>query len=204
MAGPSLLASNDASTSDDDSQRPTDPTIPGTELDSESDGIHNAEKKHPAGRADQPKDGLQPNRHLTTSSLVQTQPSDTTESFLSDQSLYADGMGESGIPLLRQFSPSPAGSFIFTDIHDIHRSTVHETPAWRIRVRAVWVQSKGMAMVLLSQFFGASMNVMTQVLEVDGTHGPAMDPFQVSVYTITTIRHQQIMIVTCEKEKLIE
>lgn len=36
-----------------------------------------------------------------------------------------------------------------------------------------------MILVLLSQFFGASMNVMTQYLEVDGERGAGMDPFQV-------------------------
>jgi hypothetical protein len=42
------------------------------------------------------------------------------------------------------------------------------------------MQNKGVAFVLLSQFFGASMNVMTQVLEMDGAHGKAMDPLLVS------------------------
>lgn len=44
----------------------------------------------------------------------------------------------------------------------------------------VWAQGKGMLMVVLSQFFGSSMNVMTQLLERDGSHGKAMHPFQVS------------------------
>ena len=43
----------------------------------------------------------------------------------------------------------------------------------------VWAQGKGMLMVVLSQFFGSSMNVMTQLLERDGSHGKAMHPFQV-------------------------
>lgn len=51
---------------------------------------------------------------------------------------------------------------------------------WRAKLQALWLQSKGMVFVMLSQFFGASMNVMTQVLEVNGSHGPAMHPFQVS------------------------
>lgn len=50
---------------------------------------------------------------------------------------------------------------------------------WRARLWALWLQNKGMVLVMLSQFFGASMNVMTQILEVNGPHGPAMDPFQV-------------------------
>lgn len=43
----------------------------------------------------------------------------------------------------------------------------------------VWAQSKGMVLVMLSQFFGASMNVMTQVLEVKGKNGEGLHPFQV-------------------------
>lgn len=50
----------------------------------------------------------------------------------------------------------------------------------RSMVYKVWTQGKGMLMVVLSQFFGSSMNVMTQLLERDGSHGKAMHPFQVS------------------------
>lgn len=50
----------------------------------------------------------------------------------------------------------------------------------RSMVYRVWSQGKGMLMVILSQFFGSSMNVMTQLLERDGSHGKAMHPFQVS------------------------
>lgn len=51
----------------------------------------------------------------------------------------------------------------------------------RSMVYRVWTQGKGMLMVILSQFFGSSMNVMTQLLERDGSHGKAMHPFQVSL-----------------------
>lgn len=50
---------------------------------------------------------------------------------------------------------------------------------WQERLAEIWVQSKGMVFVVLAQMFGASMNIMTQVLEVDGSHGRAMHPFQV-------------------------
>ncbi|KAJ6089404.1 hypothetical protein N7467_004620 [Penicillium canescens] len=43
--------------------------------------------------------------------------------------------------------------------------------AWQI----LWLRNKGMALVLLAQMFGASMNVMTQILEIHS----AMHPFQV-------------------------
>lgn len=39
--------------------------------------------------------------------------------------------------------------------------------------------NKGMFMVMLAQFFGASMNTMTRTLQLDGAHGKGMDPFQV-------------------------
>ena len=37
-----------------------------------------------------------------------------------------------------------------------------------------------MLMVMLAQFFGASMNTMTRTLQLDGAHGEGMNPFQVS------------------------
>ncbi|BCS25641.1 DMT family transporter [Aspergillus puulaauensis] len=42
-----------------------------------------------------------------------------------------------------------------------------------------WLQAKGMILVMLSQFFGASMNVMTQVLELKGRNGEGFQPFQI-------------------------
>lgn len=43
----------------------------------------------------------------------------------------------------------------------------------------VWLQGKGMILVMFSQFFGASMNVMTQFLEIKGRDGKGFHPFQV-------------------------
>ncbi|KAF7595777.1 hypothetical protein BBP40_004908 [Aspergillus hancockii] len=45
--------------------------------------------------------------------------------------------------------------------------------------RELWVQGKGMILVMLAQFFGASMNVMTQVLEIKGRNGKGFHPFQI-------------------------
>ncbi|KAF9887478.1 hypothetical protein FE257_010195 [Aspergillus nanangensis] len=42
-----------------------------------------------------------------------------------------------------------------------------------------WAQGKGMILVLMSQFFGSSMNIMTQVLEIEGNHGQGFNPFQI-------------------------
>jgi hypothetical protein len=44
----------------------------------------------------------------------------------------------------------------------------------------LWLQSKGLILVLLAQFFGSTMNMMTRVLETNGSHGKAMHPFHVS------------------------
>ncbi|KAJ5741900.1 hypothetical protein N7533_011309 [Penicillium manginii] len=43
------------------------------------------------------------------------------------------------------------------------------------KARIFWLQNKGMVLVLLAQMFGASMNVMTQVLEIHSS----MHPFQI-------------------------
>lgn len=51
---------------------------------------------------------------------------------------------------------------------------------WRGRLRAFWLHNKGLALVLLAQFFGGLMNVTTRLLELNGPHGEGMHPFQVS------------------------
>jgi hypothetical protein len=40
-----------------------------------------------------------------------------------------------------------------------------------------------MILVLAAQFFGSSMNVMTQILERTGNDGKGYDPFQVPLHT---------------------
>ena len=50
--------------------------------------------------------------------------------------------------------------------------------AWQARGKTFWLRNKGMFLVMLAQMFGASMNVMTQVLEIHSS----MHPFQVRPY----------------------
>ncbi|EEH16571.1 hypothetical protein PABG_06658 [Paracoccidioides brasiliensis Pb03] len=50
---------------------------------------------------------------------------------------------------------------------------------WRHKLHHSWLMSKGMVLVMLAQFFGASMNVMTRTLQLDGKHGKGMHPFQI-------------------------
>jgi hypothetical protein len=60
--------------------------------------------------------------------------------------------------------------------HDDENQAAADRPrhAWQI----LWLRNKGMALVLLAQMFGASMNVMTQILEIHS----AMHPFQVYTF----------------------
>ena len=48
--------------------------------------------------------------------------------------------------------------------------------SWKAALRHSWSRNKGVALVLLSQFFGALMNVTTRLLETDGD---GMHPLQV-------------------------
>jgi hypothetical protein len=57
------------------------------------------------------------------------------------------------------------------DEFDEYQAANRPRHAWQI----LWLRNKGMALVLLAQMFGASMNVMTQILEIHS----AMHPFQV-------------------------
>lgn len=50
--------------------------------------------------------------------------------------------------------------------------------------KEIWLQGKGMILVMLAQFFGASMNVMTQLLELQS----GLHPFQVRLSRNATYR----------------
>lgn len=72
--------------------------------------------------------------------------------------------------------------------------------AWQARARIFWLKNKGMFLVLLSQMFGASMNVITQVLEIHSSMHPfqvcflrcpnhSIPLYQVSIYTQVSRAH---------------
>lgn len=63
--------------------------------------------------------------------------------------------------------------------------------AWQAKFRVFWLKNKGVFLVLLAQAFGASMNVMTQVLEINSS----LHPFQVG--WIIKSRNQNL----CERKK---
>ncbi|KAF2622290.1 hypothetical protein BU25DRAFT_214371 [Macroventuria anomochaeta] len=47
------------------------------------------------------------------------------------------------------------------------------------RVQAIWTKNKGLFLVLISQFFGALMNVTTRLLEMEGNDGKGYHPFHI-------------------------
>ncbi|CAG8123706.1 unnamed protein product [Penicillium olsonii] len=87
----------------------------------------------------------------------------------SEESIYRCESGSvAEVPtVLAQSEPRP----IDDDYEDDVTAASRPRRAWQV----LWLRNKGMALVLLAQMFGASMNVMTQILEIHS----AMHPFQV-------------------------
>ncbi|KAJ5761945.1 uncharacterized protein N7511_005327 [Penicillium nucicola] len=72
---------------------------------------------------------------------------------------------------LAQSEPRPIDEDEDEDDEHVYSPADRPRHAWQV----LWLKNKGMALVLLAQMFGASMNVMTQILEIHS----AMHPFQV-------------------------
>ncbi|RAK73908.1 DMT family transporter [Aspergillus fijiensis CBS 313.89] len=79
-------------------------------------------------------------------------------------------------PLLARSSPA-------TMPDELTSASSHHQSSWWSSLRhssqELWLQGKGMIFVLGAQFFGATMNVMTQVLEIKGNNGRGYHPFQI-------------------------
>ncbi|KAL1886430.1 hypothetical protein Plec18167_000361 [Paecilomyces lecythidis] len=152
---------------------PSQPSGIVTSIEDENDNKH---KDYPqisrSGIADdRPSNKRDDAQHLGVPLANSFRPS--TDSLYSDLSVYSGRIANDpscDVPLLR--SPSPAGS-------PFDAGYVAPPTTWKGTLWTAWLQSKGMIMVMLSQFFGASMNVMTRLLEMDGAHGKGMDPFQI-------------------------
>jgi len=100
-----------------------------------------------------------------------------------------------GDSILRALSPDTLSEFSIDDgdtaqigrpllrrpgANDRHPSKSPAPPLTiRIRLKAFWIRNKGLALVLLAQFFGILMNVTTRLLEVEGNNGKGMHPFQI-------------------------
>ena len=61
----------------------------------------------------------------------------------------------------------------------LSRSPAPSPPTWKQAFRLFWARNKGLGLVMLSQLFGVMMNVTIRLLEISGTSGPGMHPFQV-------------------------
>lgn len=59
------------------------------------------------------------------------------------------------------------------------RSPVPAPTSWNGKFEVFWAKNKGLALVTLAQLFGVMMNVTTRLLEMDGSHGAGMHPFQI-------------------------
>jgi hypothetical protein len=104
----------------------------------------------------------------------------TTDTLLTDLSLYGGNVYEGQTYGHLPVHPPPSSSPSSPSPPSHDQSPPQPLSRWqRSVIGRTWLQGKGMLMVVVSQFFGASMNVMTQILERDGAHGKAMHPFQV-------------------------
>ena len=61
----------------------------------------------------------------------------------------------------------------------LSRSPAPPSKTWKERLWQFWARNKGLALVVLAQLFGVMMNVTIRLLEMSGTSGPGMHPFQV-------------------------
>ncbi|KAI9781807.1 MAG: hypothetical protein M1835_004180 [Candelina submexicana] len=109
-------------------------------------------------------------QYLDTSSQASFQDSPNNLSELSDISRHAENERRSGrstsyLPVLTQryASSSPA-----------------PPRTWRGTLEALWSRNRGLALVMLSQLFGALMNVTTRLLETEGSNGEGMHPMQIN------------------------
>ena len=66
----------------------------------------------------------------------------------------------------------------------LSRSPAPLPTTWKERILLFWASNKGLALVILAQVFGVMMNVTTRLLEMAGTSGPGMHPFQVHTAVI--------------------
>ncbi|KAJ5740919.1 hypothetical protein N7493_000791 [Penicillium malachiteum] len=74
-------------------------------------------------------------------------------------------------PSLVEYEPRPLADGEWEEVAEASRPR----HAWQAKLRVFWLRNKGMFLVLLAQAFGASMNVMTQLLEIQSS----MHPFQI-------------------------
>lgn len=65
------------------------------------------------------------------------------------------------------------------EIRDPRPAYVVSTKGWRSSMRESWTRNYGLVLMLLAQFFGTCMNVLTRLLEIEGNKGKGLHPFQI-------------------------
>lgn len=71
----------------------------------------------------------------------------------------------------------------------INLNEIPKPSVWKAKLHEFYIINYGAFLVLISQFFGAGMNVSTRLLETPGPHGEPMHPFQIlfARQSITTL-----------------
>ncbi|KAJ5129272.1 uncharacterized protein N7515_005311 [Penicillium bovifimosum] len=107
------------------------------------------------------RSATEPRLHSQTQSRPHTRGSENQHEDNCESSSDAESQ-----PALTQSEPRP-----IEDYEDSVAAASRPRHAWQVW----WLRNKGMVLVLMAQMFAASMNVMTQILEIHS----AMHPFQI-------------------------
>ncbi len=67
----------------------------------------------------------------------------------------------------------------------LHSRSPGPRKTWQHSKDEWWARNKGLVLVIFAQLFGALMSVTTRLLEIDGSHGTGMHPFQVASSTLS-------------------
>ena len=128
--------------------------------------------EHQLPKADHGNPAAKTSNHHQPYLDVPLQPASARSSeTLSDLSTYsADNENERRTG--RLLAPSSSGRLL-------SRSPAPPSKTWKERLGQFWARNKGLALVVMAQLFGVMMNVTIRLLEMSGTSGPGMHPFQV-------------------------
>lgn len=78
------------------------------------------------------------------------------------------------------FSVVSTGSVVDENESRVRLISEVPTKAWKSKWHTIWAHSKGIALVIVSQFFGALMNLAARLLETE-SDGHKMHTFQVCI-----------------------
>lgn len=131
--------------------------------DDDKSGQQLLERERVAGSSLKPDDKAEDTRRVTRGAIRVPSPNPSVVS-IDDFNNVRLGRNPDYVPLYhaRHASRSPA-----------------PPQTLKQRIQASWITNKGLALVLMAQFFGTLMNVTTRMLEVEGNNGKGYHPFQI-------------------------